>query len=231
MNPAVIRLAAYWNKVEPTPGTYDFSSLDWLVAHTPPTTKVVLSLGMKAPRWPEYFIPAWLEQANSLPDQARVSDDADLQAALPRYIRAVVEHYRDSPVVAYWQVENEPVDAAGPRSWTVGLDVVDQEIALVRNLDDQHRPVVLTAFVSTSPLRQFTIFGVNALERLRALIGRADIVGLDLYPVRGLSVLGKDVFVRWPAFVWQHQLRSIQAWRRRKANASGSRRFRRSPGW
>jgi hypothetical protein len=128
LEPAVVRLAAYWNSVEPSPGTYDFTALDWLVAHTPPTTKIVLSLGMKAPRWPEYFIPTWLEQANELPDEARVSDDADLQMALPRYIRAVVEHYRDSPAIAYWQVENEPLDPSGPRLWTVGPDVHPPEI-------------------------------------------------------------------------------------------------------
>jgi hypothetical protein len=211
LQPAVVRLAAYWNKVESRPGSYDFSTLDWLVAHTPPTTRVVLCLGMKAPRWPEYFIPAWLEQANSMPNEARVSDDVDVQSALPQYIRAVVEHYRDSAVIAYWQVENEPLDPAGPRLWTVGSDVLGQEIALVRKLDNQHRPVVITAFVSTNPVRQFPDLDGRAVERLQAIIDEADIVGLDLYPIRGASVLGSEVFVRWPAFIWQHQLRSVQA--------------------
>jgi hypothetical protein len=151
-----------------------------------------------------------LEQANDLPNEARVSDDAELQAALPEYIRALVEHYRDSPAIDYWQVENEPLDPAGPRRWTVGLDVLHQEIALVRNMDDRHRPVVVTAFVSTNPLRQFQVFDGSSAERLEAIINETDIVGLDLYPVRGATVLGTDVFVRWPAFIWQHQLRTIQ---------------------
>jgi hypothetical protein len=165
---------------------------------------------MKAPRWPEYFIPAWLVQANDLPAESRVSDDAELQAALPGYIRALVEHYRDSPAIAYWQVENEPLDPAGPRHWTVGKDVLDQEIALVRTLDTLHRPVVVTAFVSTNPVRQFPAFEQSPTERLRPIIDQADIVGMDLYPVRGAAVLGTDLFVRWPAFIWQHQLRTIE---------------------
>jgi hypothetical protein len=81
----------------------------------------------------------------------------------------------------------------------------------VRQLDDRHRPVVLTTFVPTSPLSQVLAFDGNAAERVRLLVDQADVVGLDLYPVRGTAVLGTDVFVRWPAFIWQHQLRSIQA--------------------
>jgi hypothetical protein len=178
LKPSVVRLAAYWNKVEAIRGTYDFSSLDWLVEHTPPPTRVVLSFGTKAPRWPEYFIPAWLEQANQLPNNASVSDDPDFQTALFRYVRAVVEHFRDSPVVAYWQGENEPI--------------------------------VVTAFVPTNPILQLPPLDRPVAERVQAILGQADIVGLDVYAVRGRSVLGRDVFVRWPAFVWQPQLRSLQ---------------------
>jgi hypothetical protein len=165
---------------------------------------------MKAPRWPEYFIPAWLEQANQLPNNASVSDDPDFQTALFRYVRAVVEHFRDSPVVAYWQVENEPLDPAGPRLWTVARNVLDQEIALVRKLDNRNRPIVVTAFVPTNPILQLPPFDQPVAERVQAILGQADIVGLDVYAVRGRSVLGRDVFVRWPAFVWQPQLRSLQ---------------------
>jgi glycosyl hydrolase family 42 (putative beta-galactosidase) len=210
LSPAVVRLAAYWNEIEPRPGEFDFSSLDWLVGNTPAGTRVVLTLGMKAPRWPEYFIPTWLEQANNLPDGVRVSDDEELRAALPTYVLAVVEHYRQSPAITYWQVENEPLDPSGPRLWTIGQDVLEDEIALVRELDPLKRPVVVTTFVETNPVRQLPGLDDGTGRRVRTLTQQADIVGLDLYPVRGAAILGKDVFVRWPAFVWQHQVRSIQ---------------------
>src|SRR5690242_20560786 len=210
LSPEVVRLAAYWNEVEPRRGEFDFSSLDWLVANTPPDTRVVLALGMKAPRWPEYFIPTWLQQANDLPEGVRVSNDEELRAALPRYVQAVVERYRQSPAIAYWQVENEPLDPSGPRLWTIGQDVLEDEIALVRELDPLKRPVVVTTFVQTNPVRQLPGLDDGTGRRVRTLTQQADIVGLDLYPVRGAAILGRDVFVRWPAFIWQHQVRSIQ---------------------
>jgi hypothetical protein len=210
LSPALVRLAAYWNQVEPQRGEFDFSSLDWLVDNTPPGTHLVLTLGMKAPRWPEYFIPTWLQQANDMPDRAQVSDDEDLRTALPAYVEAVVERYRASPAIAYWQVENEPFDPSGPRHWTIGQDALENEIALVRKMDPLQRPVVVTTFEPTNPVRQLPGLDNGIHRRVRMLMQQADIVGLDLYPVRGASILGRDVFVRWPAFIWQHQVRSIQ---------------------
>jgi len=210
LSPALVRLAAYWNQVEPRRGEFDFSSLDWLVSHTPPRTQVVLTLGMKSPRWPEYFIPTWLQQANDMPDGAQVSDDEQLRAALPAYVQAVIERYRESPAIAYWQVENEPFDPSGPRLWTIGQDALEDEIALVRRMDPLQRPVVVTTFEPTNPVRQLPALADGIHRRVRTLMQQADIVGLDLYPVRGAAILGRDVFVRWPAFIWQHQVRSIQ---------------------
>jgi hypothetical protein len=210
LSPALVRVAVYWNHVEPQRGEFDFSAIDWLVDNTPPNTQLVLTLGMKAPRWPEYYIPTWLQQANNMPDRARVSDDEELQQALSAYVQAVVERYRGSPAIAYWQVENEPFDPSGPRLWTIGQDVLEDEIALVRKLDPLHRPVVVTAFVLTNPARQLPGLDDGIGRRVRTLMDQADIVGLDLYPVRGATIVGREVFVRWPAFVWQHQLRSIQ---------------------
>ena len=54
LGPTVLRLGAYFDSIEREPGEFDFSSLDWLVDHTPAQSSVVLTVGMKAPRWPEY---------------------------------------------------------------------------------------------------------------------------------------------------------------------------------
>ncbi len=208
--PSLVRLAAYWDRIEPEPGVFDFTTLDWLLSNTPPGTRVVLTIGMKAPRWPEFYIPPWLEQANEMPNGARVTDDPQLREALPSFVQAVVERYQTSPAVAYWQVENEPLDPSGPRQWMIDPDVLDQEIALVSRLDDQHRPLLVTTFLSTNPLRQPAATGPRLMQRVRTLLGAADIVGLDVYPVREHSILGTTLLFRWPAFVWQQRLRSVQ---------------------
>jgi hypothetical protein len=67
------------------------------------------------------------------------------QAAQLRYVEAVVNRYKDSPAVTVWQVENEPFLAAFAFEHCGELDVdfLDEEIALVRSLDDS-RPILVT---------------------------------------------------------------------------------------
>ena len=94
-----LRLAAYWDVVQPEPDTYDFSELDWqLDEASSHGASVVLAVGRKLPRWPECFVPAWASKA--LPAQQR-----DWVLAM---VRVVVERYRDNPAVSKWQLENEP---------------------------------------------------------------------------------------------------------------------------
>ena len=57
----LIRLSAYWDELEPREGVYDFSGLDWQIAEAvSKQIPIILTVGMKAPRWPEFFIPPWL---------------------------------------------------------------------------------------------------------------------------------------------------------------------------
>ena len=57
----LIRLSAYWDEIEPQDGIFDFSSLDWQIAEAKARQiPIILTVGMKGPRWPEYFIPPWL---------------------------------------------------------------------------------------------------------------------------------------------------------------------------
>ena len=66
--PHLVRLGAYWDVIETEPGHYDFATLDWLIANTPPQSGILLTVGMKAPRWPEFYLPAWLREGVSVPN-------------------------------------------------------------------------------------------------------------------------------------------------------------------
>src|SRR5437879_3250823 len=65
---------------------------------------------------------------------------------------AAIGHLRGGQPIAAWQVENEPLDAAGPHRWRISAEFLAEEIALVRRLDaDRQRPVVVNTFVDTQP--------------------------------------------------------------------------------
>ncbi len=210
-SPALVRLAAYWNEIEPIPGTYDFTTLDWLLdqarlRHQP----VVLSVGMKAPRWPEFYLPSWLRSHLSVPDGGDISSDPRVRVETLEFVRRVVQHVRDDSAIAAWQVENEALDPSGPRRWSIGADFLAEEVGLVRELDPSGRPVIVNAFVDTQPQSQLPAARNELLARARTALELADVLGLDVYPGRTINVLGHDVSVRWPSWLWSGALSDLR---------------------
>ncbi|HTY39798.1 MAG TPA: hypothetical protein VMC43_01775, partial [Candidatus Paceibacterota bacterium] len=133
LRPQALRLVDYWNRAEKTPGANDFSELDWQIQeaetrHLP----VTLAIGYRTPRWPECHIPDW---ANKLPPK-------DFEKALDDHLRAVVEHYKNSPAVVMWQVENEPLLSVFGQCPTPDEALLKREVAFVRSLDS--KPVMVT---------------------------------------------------------------------------------------
>ncbi len=130
-----IRIPAYWQKVEPEKGRYDWSDLDFEIgAAKARDAHVILAVGRRLPRWPECHIPDW----------ARSLSWEEQKTELRAYITAVVKRYKDNPAVTYWQVENEPYLKAFAYDHCGELDetFLLEEIALVRSLDT--RPVLVT---------------------------------------------------------------------------------------
>lgn len=211
LSPALIRLGAYWAECEARQGQSDFTALDWLLgqaeAHGVP---VLLTAGMKAPRWPEYYLPTWLEGRLARPSwAATISDDPRVRDATLSFLDAVVRRYRHRDVIRYWQVENEPLDRAGPRRWRIGLDFLATEITLVRRLDG-HRPIVVNMFVRTDPLALLPPWRRQTRDRAGKILELADILGLDIYPAIGVRVLGLDLYLNWRWWRWEVLLRDLQ---------------------
>lgn len=130
------RLAAHWPMVEPQPGVYNFSELDYQISRAEEVgATVILSVGRRLPRWPECHVPDW---ARELSVEAQ-------QAALLEKIKQVVTRYQNSPAVIWWQVENEPFLEVFAFDHCGKLDVafLDKEIALVKSLDGT-RPILVT---------------------------------------------------------------------------------------
>lgn len=92
-----VRLVSYWKHIEPTPGTYDFSELDWQFALANKYgAKVSLAIGLRQPRWPECHEPQWVSFA-----------DKEWEPKLYQFIKKVVDRYKDNPALSTYELENE----------------------------------------------------------------------------------------------------------------------------
>ncbi len=182
----LIRLAAYWDELEPREDAYDFSSLDWQIAEAASKQiPIVLTVGMKAPRWPEYFIPPWVLRRLRLPKGSDVSRQAYLRQRTLRFMEVVVRRYRNEQMIRYWQVENEPLDRVGPGFWGIGPGFVKQEVELVRKLDPMHRPIVITAVTYPNPLLRRFMYLFMWHDTIDEAFRLGDILGVNVYPVVG----------------------------------------------
>lgn len=203
LRPELVRLGVYWDELEPRRGQFDFTGIDWLLseAHSR-DMRVVLTIGMKAPRWPEYYVPRWMARRLEAGRGDAVSRDPELRAAVLRAIEAVVRRYQDHPAIAAWQVENEPLDPAGPNHWVIDPEFLEREIALVRELDAHRRPIIVTMFVSGNPRLL-----LNPRDpRVENILRHADVLGLDFYPRVGVKLFGRELYLSWSNWLWQFAL-------------------------
>lgn len=133
LNPKTVRLPIYWDQVEPKKGKFDFSVSDYYVKQLERNNvQATLVIGMKVPRFPECYIPSWVDKSNS----------STLDSDLYDELKAVVSHYKDSPSLSVWQVENEPLFPFGVCPNT-DFSRLKTEVAIVHLLDPNH-PVMVT---------------------------------------------------------------------------------------
>ncbi|MBE9030260.1 beta-galactosidase [filamentous cyanobacterium LEGE 11480] len=175
-----IRLGAYWNVIERQRGQDDFSEIDWLLDRCDQhNVDVVLAVGMKVPRWPEFHFPDWVKDLGDIGAGSQSLDQRSPQvaAAALEFSDRVVQHCRDAPAVKYWQVENEPftqLEIAGGRF--LSPEFVRQEIALVQSRKRNAQKILLTNAIhlpTPHPSEDEPAFWTS--------VDLADAVGLNVY--------------------------------------------------
>ncbi len=185
----VIRLSASWREIDQV----GYVHLDWLMAEAARTgQRVLLTVGMKALGWPEFYIPSRFEpQAPFSSEVAR----GPLLDQVRAFVRDTVLRYRGHPSLIAWQLENEPFNRSGPRAWWIGRRLILSERRLVESLDS--RPVAVTTFAHFSPGldRASSRFRSKWMQRLGldlpaerealATLRPHDILGLDVYRAIG----------------------------------------------
>ncbi|PJE75492.1 hypothetical protein COV04_04615 [Candidatus Uhrbacteria bacterium CG10_big_fil_rev_8_21_14_0_10_48_11] len=151
-----LRLIAYWDELEPTPNTDNFSELDWeLQEAANHNATVTLAIGRKLPRWPECFYPDWMKGKPL----------AEENQQLLTFLRKIITRYRDQNIIVRWQIENEPFvwwfgDCAKPDE-----QFLQTELDLLKSLSD--KPVLITDSGELSTWRKAARF--------------ADLFGTTLY--------------------------------------------------
>lgn len=185
-----IRLGIYWSEVEKKKGVYDFTQMDALLLLCQKLEiQIVMTVGMKAPRHPEYYFPGWLLKTTELPKSMEIKlGDKEICSPLFLYISVAVNHFKPHQSIQYWQVENEPLDPSGPFDLRISLPLLREEISLVRQLDHS-RPIVVNLWGNELTYRNY----------YPAVIGMADIIGLDLYRRVPIASLFNKTIYRGPA--------------------------------
>jgi len=225
--PDLVRLPIYWESVEPTPDSLDFSSVDELLAvveeHDQVTsrqTRVVLTIGARNFLYPELHEPAW-----AAPREQPHLNDVQSAAAYRAYFDGSLLRYRSSPLVYAWQVENEPLDYVVNASTGADQITVEQlawEISEAHQLDPG-RTVVTTTFDGwNSTIDMLQLYAPPLLAALGAYpsghpgetLAAGDALGLDLYidapstPLRFTSPDLRSVWKQQALDFWSGQAKA-----------------------
>lgn len=128
-----LRLAAYWDIIEPLEGQFAWGQLDYQMDRAQQEgARVILAVGRKLPRWPECREPGWTAGR----------PEAEKQRLILRMLTAAVERYKGHPALVMWQLENEPLLDFGDCP-PEDKDFLAREEALLRAAGGG-RPILIT---------------------------------------------------------------------------------------
>lgn len=164
-----IRVGIYWDEVEKIKAKFDFSNTDSLLTFCEKNSlQVVLTIGMKAPRWPEYYLPSWVKP--KIPRFGKIKDSQEVAKNVKLFIEKTINHYKNHQSIKIWQIENEPLDNSGEKWWKIDFDLLASEVQLVKKLDKNRKTLI-------------NLWGNELTKRkvYKKAVQIADIVGFDLY--------------------------------------------------
>ncbi len=180
------RLVSYWKDIEPVNGQYDFRELDWEFARVAEVGgTVTLAIGLRQPRWPECHFPDWV---------GNKQDEAAWYNELEQYMTAVIDRYKDNPVLGSYQLENEHFLTVFGECPAPTRSRLQSEFDLVKRLDNK-TPVIISYANN--------YFGVATSEPL------PDQVGVSVYKRVFDYTITKRYF-EYPFPSWYYAWRAAQ---------------------
>ena len=171
LSPSHIRLPVYWSDVESQEGAFSFAAYDEMLAKAEAAgVEVTLVVGMKVPRWPECYIPSWVNE----------EDEERLHDRVRALLIATIERYRTHKAVTRFQIENEPFLFFGkcPKPDAAFLK---EEFDLARSLTS--KPLIMTTSGELEPWLHTIPYADEVGFSLYRLVW-SPLIGFWAYPVQ-----------------------------------------------
>lgn len=129
----IIRMPIYWDEVEKNPQELIFSDYIWMLDLAQEKgIEIVPVLGRRVPRWPECHQPEFYKHLT----------DKEMNQKILTLIKAEVEQFKKYDNIKKWQIDNEPFLDVFGECPPADTNLVAEEIALVKSLDQ--RPIMIT---------------------------------------------------------------------------------------
>jgi GH35 family endo-1,4-beta-xylanase len=176
MNFSHLRIGAYWTEIEKEKNKFDFSKLEKIVKKCEKEKQpIILTVGVKAPRWPEFYWPEHIKEKNP--------NNKEAQEKIIVFIKKTIKKFKKYSCITHWQVENEPLDQSGPDNLSIPFEFLKREFDVVKKIDN--RKIIIN------------LWGNDLLNRdyLKKTEEIADIIGLDFYPKQFVKkIIGKSFY-------------------------------------
>lgn len=204
----IVRVGAYWNRIELYPGVFDTNELDWIIESIERVgAKIILCVGaLKTFGFPDYHIPQHY-MPQPFADRTLITSathPALLDAAM-HFISRIVERYKSRESIIAWQLENEPADPLYfAHFWRLSTDFVTQELIALHAID-QTKPVMINGGLTTSLSVKIgemlmTYDQGNSLALAQKI---SDIIGVDYYPrIAAFSLASKNIYLDTTHVPW-----------------------------
>ena len=181
-----VRISVEWSQVEPRPGEFDFRLIDALLAEADRSgASVLLGVGVKAQRHPEFYIPDWVMAKANLSGDHEIDHDPYLREQALAMVNAVVAHIASSPAIEAWTADNEPyVPSLRAQDWQLSREFVRLERNAIRANDPQRRIIAINH-------AQHFVFD----RRWKDALADGEALAASFYPFRNYEILGHNYVV------------------------------------
>lgn len=200
-----IRVGIRWNKVQSKRKRYSWTGYDRLLGELSDNGKeIILSIGMKSPRWPEFHIPDWaLERYDFKQKHTFSKTDVVLYKYLSEFIQSALERYKRRNAIVAIQVENEPLFRFGPNRWKIDIALLKQEIDIVKKT--VNFPVLISSpgLPTTGLLAEF-LKGRFGQKRALSVTDEIDIIGFNIFPRFESRQWGRAQIFEASSLAWKY---------------------------